>query len=87
MGNLLVLDGEDAKFITRSADGSLKLTEYHYEKDSDTITINAQRFNVLGKGVEYKETSLDGWQTRKDVIELPPVIAKRFGIDRVISIE
>lgn len=85
MGNLLILDGADAKLITRSADGSPKLTEYHYDEDSGTLTIDAKRFNTLSNATDYQETTLKNWQTRREVIILPPAIAKRFGIEQAIA--
>jgi len=86
MGNMLILEGDyDAKLITQSADGSPKVTAYHYDKDSGTLTIDAGHFSALPHKTTYEKTSLKGWQSNQEGITLPPAIAKRFGVNRAIA--
>jgi hypothetical protein len=85
MGNLLILDGTDAKFITQTPDGRPKVTEYQYDDTTGTVSINDKLFSVMDHTINYEETSLKSGQTRDEILELPPIIAERFGIKRVIA--
>jgi hypothetical protein len=64
-GNLFIVSGNDAKAITYLPNGSPRVTEYHYDKDSATLTIDGRTLNV------YANRALEG---------VPSVITKRLGI-------
>ena len=88
MGNLLIINGNDAKLVTRSIDGSSKVVDYEYDEKENTITINNAPFHAYTSGnAEYQQTELKNWQTNTEVITLPLAIAKRFGIERVVAVK
>ncbi len=85
-GNLLIMGDTEARIINSQYDGVPKITDYHYDKDKGTLTVSSDTV-VVGRIATYEPTQAANWQTHKEVITLPPSIAKRFGIERAAIIK
>lgn len=87
LGNITVLRGTDATVIAPAAGGKPKITEYHYDQKNGKLTIGTQQFDVIHGPRAYEQTQLKPWQTYDNVENLPPHIAKRFGIERLVLVK
>lgn len=83
-GKITILHDNSAKVITHMPGGKPQVTEYTYDKDSNTITVATGTNIITGRAIEYEPTQDKQWQTRQDIITLPAALAKRFGMERAI---
>jgi hypothetical protein len=86
-GELTIVSGRSAKVITRTPSGSPQVTEYTYDRDNRTLAITTGAGTITGHVAEYMPTQVKQWQTRGNVITLPPILAKRFGMERAVVVK
>lgn len=83
-GNLVVVGHDDVKIIESFPGGRTEITDYSYDEDRGTLTINAQGNSIVAARTgEFAQTDQGQWQQYADVIKLPPTVASLVGFDKV----
>jgi len=87
-GSLVIANGNSATVITRQLGSAPRVTEYAYDRDNGTLTVSEGGIKAItGRVVAYEATQDKQWQTRDEIITLPPALASRFGIERAVVLK